>query len=132
MKVPAVMTSAVSSTAGTTKRDDTEQTFLTLLAKQLQNQDPTEPMSSEAMLSQISQLTTVSEMAKLNKNFEAMATSQTATDMAALIGRTVEWADTTTGKVQSGTVTAARMGAEGWNVCVGDIQVSVHDVVAVR
>lgn len=106
--------------------------FLVLLAAQLQHQDPLDPMTGEAMLSQIAQLTSVSQLTLLNKNFEAMATAQRATDMAVLVGREVQWADTVTNDINSGIVTRVQLGASGWEVCIGDTAVSVHDVIAVQ
>lgn len=106
--------------------------FLVLLAAQLQHQDPLDPMTGEAMLTQIAQLTSVSQLTVLNKNFEAMATAQRATDMAVLLGREVQWADAATNETNSGLVTRVQLGAGGWEVCIGDTAVSVHDVIAVQ
>ena len=123
-----------ASTASTSSRTDelSSATFLSLLTAQLQNQDPLEPMTGEAMLNQISQMTSVSELMKLNDNFASMAQQGTnVTQVATLLGRRVEWLDAT-GNAQSGTVTRVQNGSGGWEVKVGDTTVSLDDLRAVE
>lgn len=67
--------------------------FMMLLLVQLQNQDPTEPMDSEKILTQTSQLASLEATEKTNKALENLATSlgntQQFTTIAA-IGKTAD------------------------------------------
>ncbi|MDQ1245447.1 MAG: Basal-body rod modification protein FlgD [Campylobacterota bacterium] len=64
--------------APTTTKDNTvldKDDFMTLLLVELQNQDPTEPMDSEKILSQTSQLATLEATENTNKALSDLATS---------------------------------------------------------
>ena len=64
----ASSSSSSSSTSGTsgTSATDLQNTFLSLLVAQLKNQDPTNPMDSSQMTSQLAQINTVSGISQLN------------------------------------------------------------------
>jgi len=67
--------------------------FMTLLLVELQNQDPTEPMDSEKILAQTSQLATLESTDKTNKALEKLADTMAASsDFSAIsaIGKTAE------------------------------------------
>lgn len=66
--------------------------FLTMLTAQLKNQDPTAPMDSAQMTSQLAQISTVDGIERLNKTLQTMlADSQSAQGLqaASLVGRGV-------------------------------------------
>ncbi|SIT42482.1 flagellar hook assembly protein [Paraburkholderia ribeironis] len=84
-------TSSTSSTSGTSATD-LQNTFLQLLVAQLKNQDPTNPMDSSQMTSQLAQINTVSGISQLNTTLSSLSTQLTAgqqTQAAMLIGSTV-------------------------------------------
>ena len=71
---------------------DVQNRFLTLLTAQLKNQDPTAPMDSSQMTSQLAQISTVDGIERLNKTLNTMmADSQSAQGLqaASLVGRGV-------------------------------------------
>jgi flagellar basal-body rod modification protein FlgD len=83
--------SSTSSTAGTSATD-LQNTFLSLLVAQLKNQDPTNPMDSSQMTSQLAQINTVSGISQLNTTLSSLATQMSAgqqSQAALLIGSTV-------------------------------------------
>jgi flagellar basal-body rod modification protein FlgD len=83
--------SSSSSTSGTSA-SDLQTTFLQLLVAQLQNQDPTNPMDSSQMTSQLAQINTVSGISQLNTSLSALSTQLSAgqnAQAALLIGSTV-------------------------------------------
>lgn len=130
-----MITSAVQSASmnsGLSNQQLTSEDFLELLSAQLRYQDPLEPMSGEAMLTQIAQLTTVSELTALNDNFMAMSDAHNVTDVATLLGKRVEWSDPESGELRSGVVTEAQLGEAGWEVCVGSEVAAVTDIISVR
>lgn len=59
------MNTSTASTTGTSA-SDLQATFLKLLVTQLQNQDPTSPLDSSQMTTQLAQINTVSGIAQLN------------------------------------------------------------------
>jgi flagellar basal-body rod modification protein FlgD len=71
---------------------DIQNRFLTLLTAQLKNQDPTAPMDSAQMTSQLAQISTVDGIERLNKTMQSLLNdSQSAQGLqaASLVGRGV-------------------------------------------
>jgi flagellar basal-body rod modification protein FlgD len=84
-------TSSNSSTGGTSPAD-LQNTFLQLLVAQLKNQDPTNPMDSSQMTSQLAQISTVQGISQLNTSLTSLSTQLAAgqqSQAALLIGSTV-------------------------------------------
>lgn len=79
-------TSATSSSASSTGAG-LQSTFLQLLITQMQNQDPTNPMDSSQMTSQIAQIDTVTGISQLNTSLSSLGTQVNAgqTSQAALL-----------------------------------------------
>ena len=67
-------TSSGSAAASTgNSPTDMQTTFLRLLTTQLQNQDPTNPMDSSQMTSQLAQINTVTGISQLNTTLTSLA-----------------------------------------------------------
>ncbi|RZF28031.1 flagellar hook assembly protein FlgD [Paraburkholderia sp. UYCP14C] len=86
--------SATGSTSGTsgTSPADLQNTFLQLLVAQMKNQDPTNPMDSSQMTSQLAQISTVQGISQLNTSLSSLSTQLSAgqqSQAALLIGSTV-------------------------------------------
>ncbi|MFT4063142.1 flagellar hook assembly protein FlgD [Paraburkholderia sp.] len=84
-------TGSTSSTGGTSAAD-LQNTFLQLLVAQLKNQDPTNPMDSSQMTSQLAQISTVQGISQLNTSLSSLSTQLSAgqqSQAALLIGSTV-------------------------------------------
>jgi len=104
--------SSSSSSTTSSAASSLQSTFLQLLVTQLQNQDPTSPMDSSQMTSQLAQINTVSGISQLNTTLQSVQTQLTATQQlqaSSLIGKDV-LAPGTTFAVSSGT--AAGFGVE--------------------
>lgn len=87
----AVATSQDASTKKTAS-EDMETRFLTLLMTQLKNQDPLNPTDANQMTAQLSQISTVSGIEKLNASMDKLLASYSETQnlqAAAIIGKTV-------------------------------------------
>lgn len=83
---------AAATVAVTGNTDLGEDTFLTLLTTQLQNQDPTDPMSNEEFVSQLAQFSQLEQMQSLNDQVEALYyvnTSMNNAAMTSLLGQSV-------------------------------------------
>ncbi|MBP8951914.1 MAG: flagellar hook capping protein [Armatimonadetes bacterium] len=105
--------------------------FLTLLSAQLQNQDPLEPMSTQDMLAQLTDLTTLNELSSLNSHMEAQARG-TAGEMAALLGRTVSWIDPNSSDIVSGVVDRITRENGEWICCVGNQETPVDSLISIQ
>ncbi|RQH06032.1 flagellar hook assembly protein FlgD [Paraburkholderia dinghuensis] len=84
--------SSSSSSTSSTSAANLQTTFLQLLVAQLQNQDPTNPMDSSQMTSQLAQINTVSGISQLNTSLTSLSTQLSAgqnAQAALLIGSTV-------------------------------------------
>jgi len=71
---------------------DLQNTFMRLLVTEMKNQDPTNPMDSSQMTSQLAQINTVSGIAGLNATMSSLATQLNASQQVAasgLIGKSV-------------------------------------------
>lgn len=83
---------SASSSSSSTSASSLQTTFLQLLVAQLQNQDPTSPMDSSQMTSQLAQINTVSGISQLNSSLSSLSTQLSAgqnAQAALLIGSTV-------------------------------------------
>lgn len=89
----ATNTETVASTAAVNKNALGKDDFMTLLLVQLQNQDPTEPMDSEKILTQTSQLASLEATTNTNTALEnltkALGNSQQFSTISA-IGKTAD------------------------------------------
>ena len=91
------LTAATNRTSGAAtsakSAADIQDRFLTLLVTQLRNQDPLSPMDNAQITTQLSQISTVSGIDKLNATLSslatAMAASQSMLTSTAMIGRQV-------------------------------------------
>lgn len=66
-------------------------TFMTLLATQLANQDPLSPMDNGAFVAQLAQFSSLEQAQAMNKNLSEMVALQRLTQAGGLIGRNVEY-----------------------------------------
>ena len=88
----ATAAAQVSSANGTSSAADMESRFLNLLITQLKNQDPLNPTDANQMTAQLSQISTVSGIEKLNASMDKLLASYAGTqnmEAAAMIGKTV-------------------------------------------
>jgi flagellar basal-body rod modification protein FlgD len=118
--------SSSTSSTSSTSASSLQNTFLQLLVAQLQNQDPTNPMDSSQMTSQLAQINTVSGISQLNTTLSSLSTQLSAgqsSQAALLIGSTVLAPGSTT-TVASGK--AASFGVQLTNA-VSDLQVVIKN-----
>jgi flagellar basal-body rod modification protein FlgD len=76
---PGASTYTSGSSASTSSSNAMSgQMFLQLLVKQLQMQDPSSPMDSNQMISQMSQLSSMEQLTNLNSSISTLSTTMTA------------------------------------------------------
>lgn len=119
-----------SSSSSSSSSNSLQTTFLKLLVTQLQNQDPTNPMDSTQMTSQLAQINTVTGISQLNTTLTSLASQLSAGQNAQaslLIGQNVLVPAASTGA----TTTVGSGVSTGFGVslssAVSDLKVTVKD-----
>jgi flagellar basal-body rod modification protein FlgD len=95
-----------------------QQQFLQLLTAQLKAQDPLNPVSATDFTSQLAQMSTLSGIEQLNTTVQQMLQLQQLSQGAALMGKTVTYA-------QSGNSSSGKGVVQGVSVQNGQLQVQV-------
>lgn len=83
--------------------------FLTLLVAQMQNQDPTEPMSDTEYIAQLASFSNVEQSTQINDKLDYLIQMTSIQQAGSLIGRSVTSADGLT----SGVVSEVRILSDG-------------------
>jgi flagellar basal-body rod modification protein FlgD len=120
MAISGIAGSQTSSSPGATASQPmiNQQQFLQLLTAQLKAQDPMNPVSATDFTSQLAQLSSLSGIEQLNTSIQQMLQLQQLSQGAALMGKTVTFA-------QSGTSQAGKGIVQGVAVQNGQLQIQV-------
>src|SRR5690348_15105560 len=105
--------------------------FLSLLIQQMRNQDPTQPMDSSQMVSQLAQINQVSATQNLQTSFDALAQSMQGNQLlqaSAMVGRSVT-VPSEVGRLQGGSLDGAVNVPDGGGHTLVKITDSAGDVV---
>jgi flagellar basal-body rod modification protein FlgD len=107
--------------------------FLTLLASQIKNQNPLEPMKDTEFIAQMAQFSQLEQITNLAKDTAAMNVSSRLAQGASLVGRTVSYLPEGQMTPISGTVSSVSMGADGrsMSLMVGGVSVDAKLVTLV-
>ena len=106
-------------------------TFLKLLAAQLQHQNPLNPTDDQQFLAQMAQMSEVEQVTNMARGQQEITRSQQMTEAVGLIGRTVTWLDSNGS--HSAVVESVQAGANGPTVTAGgESGLSPADLVEVR
>lgn len=120
--------------------------FLTLMLKQLENQDPTEPTDNTQWLSQLAQYSSLEQMTQMNEGlskcmnymssmYNDMSMNSEITQTLSLIGKEVTLKDPEDKegkKTISGTVSEASFEDGTGKVKVGDKYYSIANIITVK
>jgi flagellar basal-body rod modification protein FlgD len=101
--------------------------FLQMMITELQNQDPTSPMSSGQMLQEITQMGQISTAEQMTTTLTGMETGQNLTNASALIGMQVEGTDAN-GNSVAGTVSSVTIANGTPALNVGSSTLSLSDL----
>jgi len=85
-KAAAASTTGTNSSTSSTSADGLGTTFLSLLAQELQNQDPTAPVDPTAMVGQMISLNQLEQLISINQGITGSSTSGTTTDAVQAAG----------------------------------------------
>src|SRR5436190_16445439 len=106
-------------------------TFLKLLAAQLQHQNPLNPTDDQQFLAQMAQMSEVEQVTNMAQGQQQITRSQQMTEAVSLIGRTVTWLDNNGS--HSAVVDSVQAGANGPTVTAGSqTGLSPADLIEVR
>src|SRR5690348_7898886 len=123
-------TSAAGSALGQTKTLS-QADFLSLLIQQMRNQDPTQPMDSSQMVSQLAQINQVSATQNLQTSFDALAQSMQGNQLlqaSSMVGRDVT-VPSAVGSLQGGALDGAVNVPDGGGHTLVKITDSAGDLV---
>jgi flagellar basal-body rod modification protein FlgD len=125
-------TSNTSGTSSTTSGFGSLTTadFMQMLIAELQNQDPTQPMSSEDLLGQLATMSQLQSTTDLDSALQANTSNQQLSIGASFIGQSITGTDAN-GNAVSGTVTQAFLSSGTAYVGVGSSQVPLANITSV-
>lgn len=109
------------------------ESFLLLLASQMRNQNPLEPVKDLEFIGQMAQFSTLEQVVRMNRALETLAHTGQLADLAGLIGRQVTY-DAGAGTTRTGTVERLELGGatRSMHLVVDGALVSPADVVRVE
>src|SRR5580658_4215505 len=122
--------STSSSTATTGFGSLTTADFMQMLIAELQNQDPTQPMSSQDLLGQLATMSQLQSTTDLDTALQANTSNQQLSIGASFIGKSITGTDANNNPV-SGTVTQAFLSSGTAYVGVGNSQVPLANITSV-
>src|SRR5258708_40188416 len=96
LNIPSNSTSTSSSASGQTQTGFaalTSQDFLKMLITELQNQDPTQPVSNSELLQQLSQMQALQSNVELNTTLSNLSNNQQVSSGASFLGKVVSGTD---------------------------------------
>lgn len=113
MASPISIASLASSLGNSASSSSSSQTlnpsaFLQLLMTELQNQDPTQPMSPTQEMSQLAQMSSLQQMQNLSSSFNSFSQMAELTQGATLIGKSVTVSNGSGGTI-SGTIQSLQL-----------------------
>lgn len=106
--------------------------FLNLLAAQIRNQNPLEPLKDTEFIAQMAQFSQLEQTTGLARDIRGLTMGQQLSQGAALIGRTVTY-DLGDGNVATGVVERLSVSADGRDMMlrIGEAVVDIRSVVTV-
>ncbi len=128
----AAGTGSASSSTGVTNRLQslTVDDFTKMLVTELQNQDPTQPMSNTDLMNQVSQIQSIESNQQLTSTLQSVALGQSIASAGSLIGATVTGTDST-GKQVTGTVNSASISNGSAVLNVGSSSIALSSVTQI-
>jgi flagellar basal-body rod modification protein FlgD len=105
--------------------------FMQILMAQLTHQNPLEPMDSNEMMSQFSQLNSLQELKDIHTAMDNVSVSNQTTYLASLIGKTVK-ANRPDGKILEGVVDGVLADKDNPQIRIGTEVVDLNDVLEIK
>ncbi|MDR0610414.1 MAG: flagellar hook capping protein [Planctomycetaceae bacterium] len=126
-----LLNSSYSTTANSDRMNDlTMSDFIKMMTAELQNQDPTNPMSNTDMLSQIGQIRSITSNDKLSSSIEALTLGQALSTASNLIGKNVTGTDRNDNPV-AGTVDKITIEDGVTTLHIGSSEITVNSIKSI-
>jgi flagellar basal-body rod modification protein FlgD len=106
--VGQIDTASTLNARNTLPNDLGKDAFLRLLVAQLKHQNPLEPVNNQEFLAQMAQFSALEQMQNLNKNFEAVALMDFASQASTFLGREIEAVGTISEEKITGIVSSVK------------------------
>jgi flagellar basal-body rod modification protein FlgD len=126
--VTATVPAATGSTARAPKQTMDSDMFMQLMVTQLQNQDPSSPMDTNAMISQTTQLAMMESITNNTTTGNENFSLQMRISAANLVGKQVTYTDATTGKDVTGKAASVSFAGSVPTVSVGGKDVPLDSI----
>jgi flagellar basal-body rod modification protein FlgD len=135
----STVTNPTSSTAGAASSSGlstsslqslTVNDFTQMLVTELQNQDPTQPMTNTDLMNQVSQIQSIESNQQLTTTLSSVALGQSIASAGNLIGRTVSGLDSS-GNTVTGTVSSASISNGSAVLNVGTSTIALTNVTKI-
>ena len=134
MSVPAI-TGTDPTAAATPPRAGSQvmdgDAYMQLFLVSLQNQDPSQPMSSAEMMQSTATLSQMQMLDSLSTVMSGLTLSQNQSTATSLIGKTISYVDSTTGKTITGKVDGVSMSGSSPVLLIKDQRVPLGNVSTV-
>jgi flagellar basal-body rod modification protein FlgD len=104
--------------------------FTKMLVAELQNQDPSQPMSNTDLMNQVSQIRSIDANTQLTTTLQSVALGQSISSAGNLIGRNVSGLDGKGNKV-SGTVSSASISGNDAILNIGNSTINLNNVTEI-
>ena len=122
---------SVNSPAKVTSTALDSNQFMQILMAQLTHQNPLEPMDSNEMMSQFSQLNSLQELRDIHSAMDKVSVTNQTTYLASLIGKTVK-VNRPDGKILEGVVEGVIANKDNPQIRVGNQTVDLSDVLEIQ
>lgn len=132
--ITGTVSTSVPATASTTRAPQQamdSKMFMDLLVKQLQNQDPSSPMDTNAMIGQTTQLAMMEQITNNTTTGNENFSLQMRISAANLVGKQVSYTDATSGATVKGTATAVSFAGSVPTVTVGGKDIDLDSISGV-
>jgi flagellar basal-body rod modification protein FlgD len=106
--------------------------YMTMLLTQLKNQDPLEPMDNSQMTAQLTSLSQLEQMEKMNTYFSSVLSNVEFSYAQSLVGKVISFYDYTNDKTINAKVSEAILSSsEGTKLVAGDYLVGINEVMSI-
>ncbi len=127
----SLMNATMATTTGRTPSNELgRDAFLKLLVAQLRFQNPLSPTDPTEFMSQTAQFTMVEKLEELADQARATSTAQKLATASSLMGREIGYL-APDGSTARGTVTSARIDADGVMLRVGAVEIALDQITVI-
>ncbi len=121
----------MSTVSSTQSASSIQSDYLNLLVKQLQNQDPTDPMDNNQMASNLAQLSQLQQTENMAATFKSVLASTQQSQAASMIGKTITFTIPNSNDVYQGVVQKVDLTGGQVRVVVGNYEVQTADIQSI-